>query len=148
MEGNQKRTLLIWGTFLFLLGMLNGFVLPFFTNPRAGLSAHLAGVQGGMVLMIFGLMWNNVRRSKAALNISCWFSIYSIYITWLGLLLSAVWGTHSLIGGAGFRAAGYQEFTVLLLLLTAAIAIVAAVIIILRGLFANDAPSNGRETAR
>lgn len=160
MQGNQKRTLLICGTFLFLLGLMNGFVLPFFASPRVGLSAHLVGVQGGMVLMIFGLMWSYVKGSRVGLIIACWSSIYSMYITWLGILLSAVWGTHSLISGSDsqgishdelnekLHGANDQESVVFFLTMTGAIAIVVAVIIILRGLFANTVSSNDGETVR
>lgn len=53
---HQGHYLLVNGMLLFILGLLNGLVIPFFKNKRMGLSAHLAGVQNGMVLLLFGFL--------------------------------------------------------------------------------------------
>jgi (hydroxyamino)benzene mutase len=46
---------LIWhGTFLFLLGLLTGFVEQQFNNPRIGLAAHLEGVMNGTSSSLIG----------------------------------------------------------------------------------------------
>ena len=44
---DSKRRLIWHGTFLFLLGLLTGFVEQQFNNPRMGLAAHLEGVMNG-----------------------------------------------------------------------------------------------------
>ena len=56
MVEHQSHYLLINGMLLFILGLLNGLVIPFFKNKRMGLAAHLAGVQSGMVLLLFELL--------------------------------------------------------------------------------------------
>jgi hydroxylaminobenzene mutase len=49
---------LAWsGLALFVVGLMLGFVLQRFANPRAALSAHLNGVQSGTALIVIGLMW-------------------------------------------------------------------------------------------
>ena len=49
---------LAWsGLALFVAGLLLGFVLQRFANPRAALSAHLNGVQSGTALIAVGLLW-------------------------------------------------------------------------------------------
>jgi hydroxylaminobenzene mutase len=53
----QSKTLILFGAVLFLIGLGQGGLIPFFTNPRMALSAHLAAVQSGMALMIFGVIW-------------------------------------------------------------------------------------------
>ncbi len=70
MTQQTMRQLLIFGVLLFLFGLLNGAVIPYFTNPRMGLSAHLAGVQNGMVLLIFGLLWPYLTLSSTTLDLS------------------------------------------------------------------------------
>lgn len=45
------------GLALFVAGLLLGFVLQRFANPRAALSAHLNGVQSGTALIAIGLLW-------------------------------------------------------------------------------------------
>ena len=50
----EKR--LIWnGVFLFLLGLLTGFLIPILTSPRLGLSAHLEGLLNAMFLLLIGI---------------------------------------------------------------------------------------------
>jgi len=56
MPEELKRKLLIHGAIIFLLGLLNGVAVPFFSNTRMGLSAHLAGVQNAIVFWIFGFL--------------------------------------------------------------------------------------------
>ena len=42
------------GMFLFLLGLLTGFVETKFANVRMGLAAHLEGVMNGIFLLALG----------------------------------------------------------------------------------------------
>ncbi|MBW6535801.1 MAG: hypothetical protein K0B11_12395 [Mariniphaga sp.] len=58
------------GVFLFLLGLIVGLVVPVLANPRMGLSSHLEGVMNGMLLIIFGLIWNRLKLS------STWLKLY------------------------------------------------------------------------
>ena len=52
------RQLIILGVVLFLIGLIQGALIPFFHNPRMALSAHLAAVQSGMAMVIFGIIWS------------------------------------------------------------------------------------------
>ena len=49
--------LIFWGAALFLIGLIQGGLIPYFMNTRMALSAHLAAVQSGMALMIFGIIF-------------------------------------------------------------------------------------------
>ena len=52
MESTGRR--LMWhGMFLFLIGLITGFLEQHFANVRMGLAAHLEGVMNG----IFCLLW-------------------------------------------------------------------------------------------
>ncbi len=59
---DKKRRLSWHGVLLVLLGLFTGVVIPLFTNLRMGLSAQLAGVQNGM-LMLYGLGSRTRRES-------------------------------------------------------------------------------------
>ena len=136
MVEHQSHYLLVNGMLLFILGLLNGLVIPLFKNKRMGLSAHLAGVQSGMVLLLFGFLWAHLTLSETLLTASYWLSLYSMYAIWLALLLAAIWGSSrsTPIAGAGFQASKRQELIVQLLLVSGSVAIIAASGVLLWGL--------------
>lgn len=125
---HQKR-LIISGALLFLLGLLEGVVIPYFTNTRMGLSAHLAAVQSAMALMVFGAIWSHVKLSDALLSLTAWASIFSMYVVWIGLTLAGILGTSKAtpIAGAGFKGSANAELlTESIITLGAAAGIVGA----------------------
>ncbi len=136
MVEHQSHYLLVNGMLLFILGLLNGLVIPFFKNKRMGLAAHLAGVQSGMVLLLFGFLWSHLSLPEILLSVSYWLSLYSMYAIWLALLLAAIWGASrsTPIAGAGFQASAKQELIVQLLLVSGSVAIIAASSALLWGL--------------
>lgn len=140
MVEHQSHYLLVNGMLLFILGLLNGLMIPFFKNKRMGLSAHLAGVQSGMVLLLFGFLWARLSLPEILLSASYWLSLYSMYAIWLALLLAAIWGSSrsTPIAGAGFEASKQQELIVKLLLVSGSLAIIAASSALLWGLFAGQ----------
>ncbi|HEY3430718.1 MAG TPA: hypothetical protein VGK39_08585 [Cyclobacteriaceae bacterium] len=127
---NSEKTryiLLISGTLLFFIGLLNGFIIPFFSVPRGGLSAHLAAVQGGMALIIFGLILKYMKLKSSQFTFVAWSNIYSMYAAWLALTLAASWGTDKSI---------HQKTIIKLLAYTGGVATTAGVIFIFVGLLA------------
>jgi len=95
MEDTPRR--LMWhGMFLFLLGLLTGFLEPHFINMRMGLAAHLEGVMNGIFLVTLGCAWSRVRLAPAALAVAFWTVLYSAYVNWLSTTLAALWGTAAL----------------------------------------------------
>ncbi|MGJ8670849.1 MAG: hypothetical protein ACSHXK_15285 [Oceanococcus sp.] len=133
------KKLLVFGAALFLLGLLNGVAVPYFENPRMGLSSHLAGVQNALVLFAFGLMWKHLDLSVKALRVCSALSIYSMYAIWFSLVLAAMWGTSSAtpIAGAGYTGSELQELIVNSLLYSGSLAIIVASIQVLAGLVKN-----------
>jgi len=136
MPEELKRKLLIHGTILFLLGLLNGVAVPFFINTRMGLSAHLAGVQNAIVLWILGFLCSYVKLSQKMLACFYWLSLYGLYGIWAALLLAAIWGTSRAmpIAGAGFSGSAWQEAAVQVLISSGSTALIIATIIMLVGL--------------
>ena len=135
MEDNRRR--LLWhGMFLFLLGLLTGFVEQKFNNPRMGLAAHLEGVMNGTFLVALGAIWPHVRLSPPAMRIAFWTVLYGTYVNWLMTMLAAIFGTAALspITGAGHSGRAWQESFVTIGFMSVGIAIVASSVLVVWGL--------------
>ena len=124
------------GALLFVLGLVNGALVSAFANSRMGLSAHLAGVQNGMVLLLFGLVWQRLSLSQRALRVAELSSLFSMYAIWGALFLAAVFGTSRVtpIAGTGFEGAAWQEGLVAVLLYTGSAGILVGAGLVFWGL--------------
>src|ERR1700694_1922339 len=108
---DSKRALLWHGMFLFLLGLLTGFVEQKFANPRMGLAAHLEGVMNGTFLLALGAVWAEVRLSPRLQAAAYWSTLYGTYANWVATTLAAIFGTAAMspITAAGHSAQQWQE---------------------------------------
>lgn len=133
---DSKRRLLWHGMFLFLLGLLTGFVEQQFNNPRMGLAAHLEGLMNGTFLLALGAVWTEVRLSPRLKVAAYWGALYGTYANWAVTTLAAIFGTGALspITAAGRAAQPWQEGVVTIGFLSVGIVIVAASILVLWGL--------------
>ena len=133
---DRKRRLIWHGMFLFLLGMLTGFVEEKFSNPRMGLAAHLEGVMNGTFLLALGAVWAEVGLSPKLKSVAYWSVLYGTYVNWAVTTLAAIFGTGALspITAAGLRAQPWQESAVTLGFLSVAIAMVVSSVMVLWGL--------------
>ena len=130
------KRLIVAGVVLFLIGLLTGFVIPAFENPRMGLSSHLEAVMNGAFLIALGAAWSFVRLSPGWEAAAYWLTIYGSFANWAFVSLAALFGTSEMtpIAGAGHSAPAVQEQIVSLGLVSVGIAMLAAVGIILYGL--------------
>src|SRR5258708_3712127 len=95
MDDSRRR--LIWhGMFLFLLGLLTGFVETKFTNQRMALAAHLEGVMNGTFLIALGAVWMEVRLTAKLKVAAYWTALYGAYVNWVATALGAAWGIGAL----------------------------------------------------
>ena len=133
---DSKRRLLWHGMFLFLLGLLVGFVEQKFTNVRMGLAAHLEGVMNGIFLVALGAVWTEVRLSPRLKVAVYWGALYGTYANWALTTLAAILGTAALspITAAGHSAQPWQESVVTVGFMSVGIVIVATSILVLWGL--------------
>jgi hydroxylaminobenzene mutase len=133
---DTKRSLLWHGMFLFLLGLLTGFIEQKFNNLRMGLAAHLEGVMNGTFLVALGAVWAEVKLSPRSKAAAYWATLYGTYTNWAITTLAAIFGTAAMspILGAGHSAQPWQEGVVTLGFMTVGIAIVASAILVLWGL--------------
>jgi len=106
-----KRRLMWHGIMLFLLGLLVGMFVQSMRNPRMGLSAHVGTVMSGMFLAILGAIWSEVHLDTRAARATFWAALYGMYVSSVGLVLAAAFGTSAStpLIGAGFHAAAWQE---------------------------------------
>ncbi len=133
---DSKRQLLWHGMFLFLLGLLTGFIEQKFSNPRMGLAAHLEGVMNGIFLVAMGAAWAEVRLSPRWKAVAYWGVLYGTYANWAFTTLAAIFGTAALspITGASHSGQPWQETIVTVGFMSVGVVIVAASILILWGL--------------
>jgi hydroxylaminobenzene mutase len=135
MEDSRRR--LIWhGMFLFLLGLLTGFVEQKFINPRMGLAAHLEGVMNGIFLVALGAAWTEVRLTLRLRVAAYWGALYATYANWAATTMAAIFGTGALspITAAGHSARPWQEGVVTFGFMSVGVVLVASSILILLGL--------------
>jgi (hydroxyamino)benzene mutase len=135
MDESNRR--LMWhGMFLFLLGLLTGFVEPRFANIRMGLAAHLEGVMNGLFLIGLGATWTEVRLSPLAKAVAFWIALVGTYGNWFMTTTAAVFGTSTLspITGTPHGGQPWQEKVVTAGFMAVGIAIVACAVFVLCGL--------------
>lgn len=133
MSALDSQQMLFAGTLLFLLGLLTGVAMPLLRNKRMGLSAHLVGVQHGIVLWIVGLIQARLAPSPA---LDAWMSgtlLLGLYGLWLAMLLAAVWGASRALpmAGAGHQATAGREAVVSGLVYAPSVLIVVGTILLL-----------------
>lgn len=135
MDDNKRR--LIWhGMFLFLLGLLTGFLEQKFVNPRMGLAAHLEGVMNGTFLIALGAVWPEVKLRPGLKTATFWIALYGTYMNWVATALAAALGTAALspITGLGHSAQPWQESLITALFMSVGITTVLSAILVLLGL--------------
>jgi hydroxylaminobenzene mutase len=146
---NTRRRLLWHGIFLFLLGLLPGFVEQKFNNPRMGLAAHLEGIMNGTVLVAVGAAWPEVRLSPRLKAVAFWSLLYGTYANWIVTTLAAIFGTAAMspITAAVHSARPWQESVVTFGFMTIGPVIVAFSILVLWGLRRNAVPERSDSVA-
>ncbi len=88
----QGHRLLQVGVALFLVTSLEGFAIPYFTEPRLGLSVHTLSALQGVFLLTLGLLWPRLNLGSIASRIAFWFLIYSAFAIVAAYLIAGIWG--------------------------------------------------------
>ena len=133
------KKLIFFGALLFLLGLLQGGIIPAFTNPRMALSAHLAAVQSGMALMILGVIWQLVDLSEQLKRWAYLGNLFSIYSVWVVITLSAITGASKALpmAGKGYESVAAIEWLLLIGVYIGAGAGIAGMALVVFGLYSN-----------
>jgi hydroxylaminobenzene mutase len=136
----QADQLIFFGVLLFLLGLIVGLMVPVLANPRMGLSSHIEGVMNGMLLIIFGLIWNRVKLSDKWLKITFWLVIYGTFANWFGILIAAIFNAGKMLTVAAEGQEGHPvaEAIVTFSLVSLTLAMLFVSVAILIGLHKNS----------
>lgn len=125
------------GSLLLLLGLLTGLVVPKFANPRMGLASHVEGVMGGLMLVILGCLFPQLRLGAPAMKAAYGLSVYGAFANWINPLVAAVWDAGgSMMPGAsrGKKGTRVQEMIIAVMAVTMVMALLPAVVLVLWGL--------------
>ena len=108
------KNLIVYGMVLFLLGLIQGALIPYFLNPRMALSAHLAAVQSGMAMAIVGLIWSLLTLKPSSMKLAYYSNITGLYAVWIAINLGAMVGASRAlpIAGEGFSATAGVEIAI------------------------------------
>lgn len=133
---HRQRQLLFGGALLILIGLFSGALIPAMSTARSGLAAHLAGVQGGMLVMLFAFAWPHLDLSAGREKTAFVCTLLSNYVLYAALQLAAVLGTSrsTPIAGAGNAGTELQEALVDVLLFVGAGSAIVALVLIVIGL--------------
>jgi hydroxylaminobenzene mutase len=124
------------GFVLILLALLGGFTIPFATSPRLALSAHTAGIMGGLVLIAIGALAGSFALGARAMGVMMWTWVYAAYANWVACLVGAITGASRLtpIAGAGTTGSAVAETAVAFLLQSLSVAALAGTVLAVWGL--------------
>ncbi|XVJ67251.1 MAG: hydrogenase [Lacibacter sp.] len=135
-QNRQSRQLIFLGLLLFLLGLITGLIVPFFKNPRMGLSAHLEGVMNGMFLILLGLLWNKLLLGTKLLTLSFRLALYGTFANLVAIILAAATGEGKMLPIAGGKeGTGVTEILITGLLVTLALSMIAVCVLVLIGFY-------------
>ncbi len=87
----MRKHLLVTGSLLMLVGLVHGFVPDITPNRSLGVSAHVAAIQNGTILVVLGIAWRYTSLGKFDLW-AAWINIIGMYGLWTGLFLAAAMG--------------------------------------------------------
>lgn len=135
------RILMCSGAVLYLISLLQGLVISHFVIPKMALSAHQAGIEGGIVLILFGVMWGALYLREGTKKLAMYASIGGMYIVWFAITLASILGANKAlpIAGEGFGSTTLNELTVQgLIMLGGTFCLVSAVLVVV-GLYRKQA---------
>ncbi len=133
----QAHRLIQVGVFLFLVGLIEGLLVPLFAVPRLGVSAHLLAITQGIFLVVLGLVWPRLHWSDRISRMVFWMVIYGCFSAWTANILGAILGAgNTMLPIAAGQAKGSpgEEMLITILLRSAALCLIASVVLVLWGL--------------
>ncbi len=126
---DSRRRLVFHGLLLFLIGLLVGFAVPAFRNPRMGLSTHLVAlINGGFLLALAGV-WQHVKLAPKPRKATVWGLLYGSYANVVASAFAAAFGTNALtpIVGEGFSGHVAAEWIVTAMFVSTGFAMVGSI---------------------
>ena len=124
------------GVTLFLLGLLNGFVVHQPVLPRVVLEAHVIALMSGIFLIAIGIVWSRLRFGRALSRVGVGAALYGFTAGWLVYLVAGITGTGGMfpLAAGGVRGSALYEGLVSMALASAALAMIGLCVLLLWGL--------------
>ncbi|MBQ4811256.1 hydrogenase [Pseudoalteromonas luteoviolacea] len=112
--------LIVIGVVFFLVGLVQGALIPIVKNARMALSGHLTAVQCAMALAIFGVIWSLVELPLSLEVFVAYGCALGFILIWLGITIASITGASKAlpIAGAGFSASAISEISVTVMVRT------------------------------
>ena len=140
-QNDGARRLAVLGVALLLAGMATRLFTGLMPNPRLGLSAHLAGAMGGIMLIALAGIWPRVTLGPRGQAWAFGLLAFGNVANWATVLVAASWGagaTSMPLAGKGMAGAPWQENLIAAALLALSMAVLAGLALVLRGLLARS----------
>lgn len=140
-RNDVARRLALLGVALLLAGMATGLFTGLMPNPRLGLSAHLAGAMGGIMLVALAGIWGRVTLSPRGQAWAFGLLAFGSVANWVTVLAAAMLGagaTSMPIAGRGMAGGPGQENAIAAALIALSLSVLAGLALTLRGLLANE----------
>lgn len=111
MPYQYESYLIVYGFLIYVLCLIQGFILGNFKNPRLALSTHVTGLMIGIFSIAVGSVGERIRLVQMALNIALFSHIVGNTLLVASLGLAASWNTQSKtpIKGGKFPASPFKE---------------------------------------
>ncbi|MEZ8826030.1 hypothetical protein AB6E04_16855 [Vibrio amylolyticus] len=128
--------LIFTGIVFFLVGLIQGALIPTVENSRMALSGHVTAIQCGMALAIFGIIWSLVELPLSLDAFVAYGSALGFILIWLGITIASITGASKAlpIAGAGFSATVTTEITFKILVRTGSLLSLIACTLLVFGL--------------
>jgi hydroxylaminobenzene mutase len=91
-DSMAQDTVCFSGLLLFVLGLLNGLIIPKSKSPRLSLSAHLTAVQSGTFLIAIAWAWPHFNLPARMSILMAWALGGSMFVLWFAFFLAGIWG--------------------------------------------------------
>ncbi len=91
-SGEYRRRFLWHGFSVFALGCIAPLFIPFYTNPRGGLSAHTLGIMSGLLSMAVGMAIPYGCFTQLRAKLLFWFFVPSSYAGLIIQVFAAIFG--------------------------------------------------------
>ena len=116
------------GLLLFVLGLLNGLIIPKSKSPRLSLSAHLTAVQSGTFLVAIAWAWPRFNLPAPTSMLVALALSGSMFVLWFAFFLAGIWGAgrNLSIAGVGSQTGPVRQGIVTMLLGLGVIGAIAA----------------------
>lgn len=138
-----SRVIVIAGVLLFLVSLINGFLIHLLPLQRLALSAHFLGLIASSLLIGLGSFWPRLHLSQRLSRLGAIFITYGFWAGWAVYFSAAALGAGGMfpILAGGNRASPMIELSISLGMLTVALALFSSMVIILNGLLRENKPS-------